>query len=247
MLNPNRKTQPVPSAQHPISDGDLLSIVVPAFNEQEVLPAFHARLSAVLDSLPLESEVLYVNDGSKDTTLEVMKILRAHDPRIAILDLSRNFGKEIAMTAGLDHARGDAVVVIDADLQDPPELIPEMMKHWREGWDVVYAQRIERRGETLLKKLTAHWFYRLMQRVGRVRIPENVGDFRLLEQKSTGFAPAASGTPPLHERPLCLDRFPPERDPLPAGPTLCRKIHLGLLAALEFRSGWDNLFHHHSP
>jgi len=184
MLNPNRKTQPVPSAQHPISDGDLLSIVVPAFNEQEVLPAFHARLSAVLDSLPLESEVLYVNDGSKDTTLEVMKILRAHDPRIAILDLSRNFGKEIAMTAGLDHARGDAVVVIDADLQDPPELIPEMLNHWREGWDVVYAQRIERRGETLLKKLTAHWFYRLMQRVGRVRIPENVGDFRLLSRRA---------------------------------------------------------------
>ena len=163
----------------------LLSIVVPAFNEQEVLPAFHERLSKVLDSLPIDSEILYVNDGSRDGTLEVMKILRAHDDRVAILDLSRNFGKEIAMTAGLDHARGDdAVVLIDADLQDPPELIPEMVKHWREGWDMVYAQRVERRGETLLKKLTAHWFYRLMKRVGRVRVPENVGDFRLLSRRA---------------------------------------------------------------
>jgi len=164
--------------------GGLLSIVVPAFNEQEVLPTFHERLSKVLDSLPLESEVIYVNDGSRDGTLEVMKILRAHDERVAILDLSRNFGKEIAMTAGLDHARGSAVVVIDADLQDPPELIPELVKSWEDGWDMVYAQRIERRGETVLKKLTAHWFYRLMQRVGRVRIPENVGDYRLLSRRA---------------------------------------------------------------
>jgi glycosyltransferase involved in cell wall biosynthesis len=184
MIDPHGTAQPVRSAQPPSPADGLLSIIIPAFNEQEVLPAFHARLSAVLDSLPLESEVLYVNDGSRDGTLEVMKILRAHDPRVAILDLSRNFGKEIAMTAGLDHARGNAVVVIDADLQDPPELIPEMIRHWREGWDVIYAQRIERRGETLLKKLTAHWFYRLMQRVGRVRIPENVGDFRLLSRRA---------------------------------------------------------------
>ncbi len=162
----------------------LLSIVVPAFNEQEVLPAFHERLSNVLDSLLLTVEILYVNDGSQDGTLEVMKILRAHDERVAILDLSRNFGKEIAMTAGLDHAKGQAVIVIDADLQDPPELIHEMVKHWQQGWDVVYAQRVERRGETLLKKLTAHWFYRLMQRVGRIRIPENVGDFRLLSRRA---------------------------------------------------------------
>jgi glycosyltransferase involved in cell wall biosynthesis len=163
---------------------NFLSIIVPAFNEQEVLPTFHKRIIKVLDSLAIESEVIFVNDGSTDGTLEVMKILRAHDTRIAILDLSRNFGKEIAMTAGLDHAKGNAVVVIDADLQDPPELIPEFVKLWREGWDMVYAQRIERRGETLLKKLTAHWFYRLMQRVGRVRIPENVGDYRLLSRRA---------------------------------------------------------------
>ncbi len=173
------------SSQKPqLPPAELLAIVVPAFNEQEVLPTFHARLSKVLDALPITSEVIYVNDGSKDGTLEVMKILRAHDSRVAILDLSRNFGKEIAMTAGLDHAKGNAVVVIDADLQDPPELIPEFVKHWREGWDIVYAQRIERRGESLTKKLTAQWFYRLMQRVGRVRIPENVGDYRLLSRRA---------------------------------------------------------------
>ncbi|MGA7828422.1 MAG: glycosyltransferase family 2 protein [Geobacteraceae bacterium] len=184
MVLPNNSTC-TGALPHQLSPSEeLLSIVVPAFNEQEVLPTFHERLAKVLDSLPLESEVLYVNDGSRDGTLEVMKILRAHDERVAILDLSRNFGKEIAMTAGLEHARGSAVVVIDADLQDPPELIPDLVKHWREGWDMVYAQRIERRGETVIKKLTAHWFYRLIQRVGRVRIPENVGDFRLLSRKA---------------------------------------------------------------
>jgi glycosyltransferase involved in cell wall biosynthesis len=162
----------------------LLSLVVPAFDEQEVLPAFHARLAPVLDALDMESEVLYVNDGSRDGTLDVMRSLRERDPRVAVLDLSRNFGKEIAMTAGLEHARGDAIIIIDADLQDPPELIPELVRYWREGWDMVYAQRIERLGETLLKKFTARWFYRLMQRVGRVRIPENVGDFRIMSRRS---------------------------------------------------------------
>ena len=162
----------------------LLTIVVPAFNEQEVLAAFHGRLAPVLDALEMEAEVLYVNDGSADKTLSVIRDLREQDPRIAILDLSRNFGKEIAMTAGLEHARGDAVIIIDADLQDPPELIPELVRHWRDGWDMVYAQRIERLGESLLKKLTARWFYRLIQRVGRVRIPENAGDFRIMSRRA---------------------------------------------------------------
>jgi polyisoprenyl-phosphate glycosyltransferase len=166
------------------SRSSLLSIIVPAFNEQEVLPAFHARLAPVLDALDMESEVLYVNDGSRDGTLDVLRSLRRRDPRVAVLDLSRNFGKEIAMTAGLEHARGDAIVIIDADLQDPPELIPDLVRHWLEGWDMVYAQRMERLGESLLKKATARWFYRLMQRVGRVRIPENVGDFRIMSRRS---------------------------------------------------------------
>lgn len=163
---------------------ELLSVVVPAFNEAEGLPHFHARLSAVLQDLPLRAEIVYVNDGSNDATLEVMRQLAGNDGRVAIVDLSRNFGKEIALTAGLEHARGDAVVVIDADLQDPPELISELIRRWREGYDVVYAKRTTRDGESWLKKLTAFAFYRLMQRAGRVRIPQDTGDYRLLSRRA---------------------------------------------------------------
>lgn len=161
-----------------------LSIVVPAYNEHQVLDEFHRRLSAVLDKLPGRSEIVYVNDGSNDGTLEIMGRLRRADPRVAIVDLSRNFGKEIALTAGLDFARGDAVVVIDADLQDPPELIPDFVLHWKEGYDVVYGKRAARDGETWAKKITAHYFYRFIRFVGRVRIPEDTGDFRLLSRRA---------------------------------------------------------------
>jgi polyisoprenyl-phosphate glycosyltransferase len=148
-------------------------VVVLAYNEQDILSEFHRRLVSVLDALGGPSEVVYVNDGSVDATLVVMHQLRNTDSRVAIVDLSRNFGKEIAMTAGLDHAMGDAVIVIDADLQDPPELIPELVDEWRRGYDVVYAKRETRAGESALKKLTAHLFYRLIQKVSRVRIPED--------------------------------------------------------------------------
>ena len=164
--------------------GGLLSVVVPVFNEGEVLPAFHARLSAALDALPLATEVVYVDDGSRDSTSRVLQDLRATDGRIAVVELSRNFGKEIAMTAGLDHARGDAVVVIDADLQDPPELIPELVRVWREGYDVVYGRRTSRRGESLLKRVTSSLFYRVIHRVSRVEIPRDTGDFRLLSRRA---------------------------------------------------------------
>ncbi|HHI94676.1 MAG TPA: glycosyltransferase [Gammaproteobacteria bacterium] len=164
--------------------GYRLSVVVPVFNEEEVLPEFHRRLAGVLDKLPAQSEIIYVNDGSIDRSLHEIRRLKKEDARIAIVDLSRNFGKEIAMTAGFDHARGDAVVVIDADLQDPPELIPEMIKHWREGFDVVYAQRTSRAGESVFKKTTAHLFYRIMQKLSRVEIPRDVGDFRLLSRRA---------------------------------------------------------------
>lgn len=162
----------------------LLSIVVPAYNEQEVLRAFHERLSSVLAPLTHAAEIIYINDGSSDDTLEVLLSLKENDARVAIVDLSRNFGKEIALTAGLDHAAGDAVVVIDADLQDPPELIPEFIHHYREGYDVVYAQRSAREGESALKKSTAYAFYRLIQRVSKVKIPEDAGDFRLLSRRA---------------------------------------------------------------
>jgi glycosyltransferase involved in cell wall biosynthesis len=161
-----------------------LSIVVPAFNEEAVLPEFHRRLTAILESMNVAIEIIYVNDGSTDGTELILSDLRKTDSRLAILDLSRNFGKEIAMTAGLDHARGEVVVIIDADLQDPPELIPEFVKRWQEGYDVVYGQRIHREGESFLKRSTATGFYRLMQHVGRVHIPPNTGDFRLLSRRA---------------------------------------------------------------
>jgi polyisoprenyl-phosphate glycosyltransferase len=162
----------------------MLSVVVPVFNEQEVLREFHRRTAAVLRKLPMDWEIIYVNDGSRDTTLQTMQAIQREDPRAAIVDLSRNFGKEIALTAGLDYARGDAVVVIDADLQDPPELIPELLQGWSEGFDVVYARRAQREGETLMKKLTAHLFYRLIRRVTRFEIPADTGDFRLLSRRA---------------------------------------------------------------
>ena len=164
-----------------------LSVVVPAYDEEEVLPEFHRRLAAVMAGLGLPWEVIYVNDGSRDCTLAVMLSLHERDPHVSVVNLSRNFGKEIALTAGLDHARGaEAVIVIDADLQDPPELIPELVRAWREGYDVVYAQRRARQGETWLKRATAAAFYRVMERLGgRVKLPRDTGDFRLMSRRAT--------------------------------------------------------------
>jgi polyisoprenyl-phosphate glycosyltransferase len=132
----------------------------------------------------MDAEIVYVNDGSTDDSLDILRRFYELDARISLLDLSRNFGKEIAMTAGIDRAQGDAVVVIDADLQDPPEVIPELVKHWAQGYDNVYAQRVSRDGESLGKKMTASVFYRLIQRTSRVRIPADTGDFRLLSRKA---------------------------------------------------------------
>jgi glycosyltransferase involved in cell wall biosynthesis len=162
-----------------------ISVVVPTFDEEAVLAAFHRRLAATLDQLREPAEIVYVNDGSRDATLEVLGFLRAADPRVAVLDLSRNFGKEVALTAGLHHARGEAVIAIDADLQDPPEIIPRLIARWREsGADVVYAQRVSRAGEGPLKRGTARLFYLLMQKVGRIHIPPDTGDFRLLSRRA---------------------------------------------------------------
>jgi polyisoprenyl-phosphate glycosyltransferase len=163
---------------------DMLSVIVPAYNEAEALPEFHRRLAAVFNQLDLRCEVIYVNDGSRDDTQKIIDRLCAEDPRAASIELSRNFGKEAAMTAGLDYAQGDAVVVIDADLQDPPELITQMVALWREGYDVIYARRTSRSGETWLKKATASAFYRLIQKVSRVQIPADTGDFRLMNRRS---------------------------------------------------------------
>lgn len=166
------------------SSKTLLSVVIPAYNEQEVIPVFHERLAAVLASLDMDGEIIYVNDGSTDKTMEVLNSIRKQDKRVAIVDLSRNFGKEIALTAGLDNAKGDAVVVIDADLQDPPELIPELVRYWRQGYDVAYAKRTQRDGESIFKKVTSSGFYRIIQYVSRIKIPEDTGDFRLLSRRA---------------------------------------------------------------
>ncbi|MCW8086472.1 glycosyltransferase family 2 protein [Sabulicella glaciei] len=163
-----------------------LSIVVPCFNEQEVLPEFHRRLVAVMEETGLPWELVLVNDGSRDSTLRIMEDLAARDGRVAVVNLSRNFGKEIALTAGLDHAAGTgAVIVTDADLQDPPEVIPDLLAAWREGFDIAYAQRSVRHGESWLKKTTAAGFYRLMEKLGgRVALPRDTGDFRLMSRRA---------------------------------------------------------------
>jgi glycosyltransferase involved in cell wall biosynthesis len=162
----------------------VLSVVVPAYNEADVLPEFQDRLAAVLNDLGMDAEIVYVDDGSSDSTVQILTDFRNSDPRISIVKLSRNFGKEIALTAGLDHCIGDAIVVIDADLQDPPELIPEFLKHWADGYDVVYATRTKRRGETWLKRTTAAAFYRVVRNISQVEIPQDTGDFRLMSRRA---------------------------------------------------------------
>ncbi len=162
----------------------LLSIIVPVYNESEVIEHCHSRLNTVAETLPLNVEIIYVNDGSNDDTLELLRGFRHYNNRTAIIDLSRNFGKEIAMTAGLDHAQGDAVIIIDADLQDPPELIPAMIAEWQRGYDVVSMKRTNRKGESWLKKVTAYGFYRVINRISHIDIPQGVGDFRLLSRRA---------------------------------------------------------------
>ena len=161
-----------------------LGVVVPCFNEEAVLGAFHARLMGVLDAMPVAARVLYVDDGSRDGTFAALEGLCAADPRVAALRLSRNFGKELALTCGLDHAPGDAVVVIDADLQDPPELIPELWARFRDGHDVAYAVRRSRAGESWLKRGTAAAFYRVIGRLADTPVPADTGDFRLLSRRA---------------------------------------------------------------
>ena len=161
-----------------------LSIVVPVFDEEAVLVEFHRRLSAVLDTLAAPTEVIYVSDGSTDRTVSLVEEMRAVDARVALLELSRNFGKEVAMSAGLDAARGDAVIVIDADLQDPPESIPDMVTAWRQGYDIVLMRRSDRTADAWLKRTAARAFYGAMARIGSIRIPEDVGDFRLLSRRA---------------------------------------------------------------
>ncbi len=161
-----------------------ITILIPAYNEAPVLDKLYERLVKLGDSIKnYRLEFLFVNDGSRDDTLWIIQQMAKKDKRISYIDLSRNFGKEIAMIAGIDHVKSDALVIIDADLQDPPELIPKMIELWEDGYDDVYAKRRSRDGETWLKKFTSKQYYRLLQRVTRVPIQEDTGDFRLLDRR----------------------------------------------------------------
>jgi polyisoprenyl-phosphate glycosyltransferase len=165
-------------------ENPFLSLLVPVFNEEKGIIAFYQRIRPILSSITEHFEIIFVNDGSTDRSVEELQSLHSQDPRAKLIDLSRNFGKEVAMSAGLDFCRGEVVVIIDADLQDPPELIPEMVDKWRDGFDVVYATRISRQGETFLKKATANFFYRFIGRLSRTEIPRNTGDFRLMSRRT---------------------------------------------------------------
>ncbi|GBG11415.1 glycosyltransferase [Paenibacillus sp. MY03] len=159
------------------------SVIVPMYNEEEVIDHTYGRLKEVMDASGDPYELIFVNDGSRDRTVEKTALIASADPNVRLIDFSRNFGHQIAISAGMDYAQGDAIVVIDADLQDPPEIILQMIAKWKEGYEVVYGRRLKRKGETLFKKLTALAFYRLLRSMTNVEIPLDTGDFRLIDRK----------------------------------------------------------------
>ena len=162
----------------------VFSAVVPAFNEQEVLQQSFERLDAVMRGMNEPYELIFVDDGSRDATADILRGLAAEHPQVRTLHFSRNFGHQAAVSAGVDAARGDAIVIIDCDLQDPPELIPSMAEKWREGYEIVYGKRSRRDGETAMKKLTAWGFYRVLRGMSGVPIPADTGDFRLIDRRA---------------------------------------------------------------
>ncbi|MGG1638194.1 glycosyltransferase family 2 protein [Paenibacillus sp. MCAF9] len=159
------------------------SIIVPMYNEEEVIEHTYERLKLVMDSTNECYELIFVNDGSKDRTVELISMICDFDPNVRMINFSRNFGHQIAISAGMDYAQGDAIVVIDADLQDPPEVIIDMIAKWKEGFEVVYGKRLKRKGETMFKKITAKLFYRTLRSLTNVDIPVDTGDFRLIDRK----------------------------------------------------------------
>jgi dolichol-phosphate mannosyltransferase len=160
------------------------SLIIPIYNEEAVLPLLIRRIGWLLDTLDGPSEAIFVDDGSKDTSAIFMRSMSERDPRFRLIELSRNFGHQVAITAGMDAAAGDAVIVMDADLQDPPEVVLDLVAKWKEGYEIVYARRIRREGETLFKRMTAKLFYRLLRSMTAVDIPRDVGDFRLIGRKA---------------------------------------------------------------
>ena len=161
----------------------IYSVIIPAFNEEAIINETYKKLKKVMDSVNEEYELIFINDGSSDNTSNLIKEICIKDKRIKLLDFSRNFGHQIAISAGIDFANGKAVVIIDADLQDPPEVIPEMIKKWKEGFEVIYGKRTKRKGETIFKRFTAYIFYRLLKYLSNYDIPLDTGDFRLIDRK----------------------------------------------------------------
>ena len=162
----------------------LLSLIIPVFNEEEVLPVSYARMSAAMQALTgYDYEIIYVNDGSRDGTMKQLRAIAKEHKEVRVISFSRNFGHQLAVTAGMDNARGDALIIIDADLQDPPEVIAELVKAWENGADIAYGKRLKREGETVFKKLTAFCYYRLLNAMSAYPIPLDTGDFRLLDKK----------------------------------------------------------------
>lgn len=196
----------------------MISLIIPCHDEADNIAALHERVCAVMNEIGEPWEMLCVNDGSRDDTLERLLALHREDPRVVVIDFSRKFGKEAALTAGLDHACGDAAIPLDADLQDPPELIPELLAKWREGFEVVNAVRITRDGESWFKRSSAHLFYRVINRLSNVDIPPDTGDFRLISR------PALEALKQLPER---------------------RRFMKGLFAWVGFRS--TNVYYHREP
>ncbi len=188
MHNNNTVKDPVDVVENPALPDEMvahptISIVAPVYNEAETLLHFYQRIIAVMEGVGATFEVILVNDGSVDGSYSLMRGLHEHDPRVRVIDFSRNFGHQVAISAGLDSARCDAVIILDSDLQDPPEVIPHMVERWRDGAEVVYAQRTKRPGETRFKLLTAAAFYRVIERITSVNIPRDTGDFRLLDRR----------------------------------------------------------------
>jgi polyisoprenyl-phosphate glycosyltransferase len=159
-----------------------LSVIVPVYNEEEVIPEMYRRITSVLEGIGKPYELILVNDGSSDDSFRMLHALHMRDPRVRVINFARNFGHQMAITAGMDYAQGDAVVVIDSDLQDPPEVIPEMVARWREGYQLIYGVRTEREGESWFKLATARWFYRLVNSITQVEMPLDAGDFRLMDR-----------------------------------------------------------------
>ncbi|MCL2695385.1 MAG: glycosyltransferase family 2 protein [Clostridiales bacterium] len=164
-------------------ENQLLSLIIPVYYEQEVLAEAHARMDAAMQATGHPYEIIYVNDGSRDGTMGILRRIAAENPAVRVLSFSRNFGHQLAVTCGMDAAKGDALIIIDVDLQDPPELIPQLVQRWKAGADIVYGKRLKREGETFFKKLTAKLYYRLLSAMSAYPIPLDTGDFRLLDRK----------------------------------------------------------------